>query len=141
MKTIYASIACVFVSIMSASAQVCTPPVPIDQQAAIGIWQGHYTENGSIRNLKIELKELSGQLVSYIDMPDRGLKNAKFETSICSSMELHMKKTSADNVTLQFIGKPAGDKMAGRFRIGDSCSSATAYTFSVTKSGNALTFK
>jgi hypothetical protein len=140
MKTIYALIICVFVFIVSVRAQVCTPPEPIDQQAAVGIWQGHYTENGEMRNLKIEIRQLSGQLISYVDMPDRGLKSSKFETSICSSMELHIKKTGADNVTLQFVGKPKGDKMSGRFRIGETCGASTDM-FSLVKKGSALSFR
>jgi hypothetical protein len=141
MKTIYAFIVCVFVFTPPVDAQVCTPPEPLDQQAAVGTWQGHYTENGAVKNLRIEIKEVSGQLVSYIDIPDRRLKNSKFETSICSSMELHMKNTGVDNITLQFVGKPKGDRMSGRFRIGDTCGSASNDTFSLIKTGNALSFK
>ena len=133
MKTIYALIVCVLVLGVSVRAQVCPPAQPIDEQAAVGIWTGHYTENGAIRNLKIEFKVLGGQLVSYIDMPDRGLRNSRFETSICSSMELHMKKLNVDNIALQFIGKPEGNRMSGRFMIGENCSTARADTFSLVK--------
>jgi hypothetical protein len=138
MKTIYVLIWCVFALITSTRAQVCAPPEPIDERAAVGIWQGHYTENGALKKLKIELREVGGQLVSYIDMPDRGIKNTRFETSICSSMELHMKKTSADNITLQFVGKPRDGKMSGRFNAGESCSSAVD-SFSLIKTGIAVT--
>jgi hypothetical protein len=131
---------CIVFAMLStvAGAQVCTLPQPIDTKAAIGVWQGYYAKMGEHKILTIEFKEVDGQLESYISMPDRGLKNVKFDVNICSSMEFHLKRTGIDDTLPTFVGKPSGDKISGYYKIGNACGPGATAEFKVTKTTEFL---
>jgi len=124
----------------AASGQVCTPPKPIDMKAAIGRWQGNYTQNGEIKSLQIEIREVNQKLVSYVDMPGFGLRNTSFETKVCESQEFHMKKTDAGKLSLEFVGKTKSEnKMSGRLSIKKGDQDMVEEIFTLTKVGGEMT--
>lgn len=88
----------------------------------------------------IKFKEANGELECYIDIPDRGIKSARFKMRYCPAQDFHLERTSTektqlmDNTYVMFVGKPDGDKMTGHYKFGNSCTAGPAPSFSVSKS-------
>ena len=123
----------------TAIAQNASELLPADQKEILGKWQGYYEQSGINKDLTIEFKEVNGLVLCFIDIPDRGIKNAKFEIGVCSAMDFHLERKStdktalSDNTYFMFVGKPKGNKMSGHYKVGESCKPGNLPSFSVTK--------
>ena len=124
-------------SVLVVAAQSKTQAPPLDHKYVIGVWQGSYELDGVNKSLTIEFKEANGQLECYIDIPERGIKNAKFKIRYCPARDFHLERTSTektqlmDNTYVMFVGKPNGEKMTGHYKFGNSCTAGPTPTFSV----------
>lgn len=139
MKNVMVSTMLLVVTVVSAAAQSCSVPPPVDKKATIGKWQGNYTQNGEIKTLQVEFQEADEQVVPYVDMKGHGMKNARFEMKVCGQKELHLKKVNVDNTTFEFVGKPQGDKITGRLTIRQGDKQLGDEIFTLTRASQALT--
>lgn len=139
MKNVIVTTVLLAVMVVSAAAQSCSVPPPVDKKATLGKWQGNYTQNGEIKTLQVEFQEADNQVVPYVDMPGHRMKNARFELKVCGQKELHLKKVNVDNTTFEFVGKPQGDKITGRLTIRQGDQQLGDELFTLTRTGQALT--
>ena len=139
MKNVIVTTMLLAVMVVSASAQSCSVPPPVDKKATLGKWQGNYTQNGEIKTLKVEFQEADEQIVPYVDMPGHRMKNTRFELKVCGQKELHLKKVNVDNTTFEFVGKPQGDKITGRLTIRQGDQQLGDEIFTLTRASKALT--
>ncbi len=122
----------------SASAQFCTPPTPLTQKNVVGMWRGNYTLNGEIQPLQIQFREIDRQITAYLDLPDQGLQNARFDTKVCASQEIHMSKSNVGQVSLEFVGSPKGNVMSGRLSIKKGSADMGSEVFTLRKTETSV---
>ncbi len=127
------------VSALFVVGQSKTQAPALNPKDVIGVWEGYYEENGIYKSLAIEFREANGELECYIDIPGRGLKNARFKVRYCQARDFHLERTSnektelMDNTYITFVGKPEGNVMAGHYGFGNSCKPGPTPSFSVSK--------
>lgn len=98
----------------------CTPSKSQDFSAALANWKGSYTRNGTKYDLFLDVTRKAGKMVSFMSIPQLGLKDIPCDIVYCCSKEICF-KPSVNNETLAItISEVKPGALKGRVAVGDA---------------------
>lgn len=94
----------------------------------VGTWRGYYLENGEQKSLTMVF--LNNEGTCSIELPGSAVKTSACQVMVCEAGDFHITRSSLEQ-TFTFVGKPEGNTMKGKYKVGDSCAPGKQMEFSL----------